>query len=756
MLTRAKRLFSAMPASLQRESREEREAKHWETTMARISGDPAIDYYVDRFLKPGYQAWQFIAQALTRNPSLTLNIDIPSTLVVNGMNSFVWIRYCPKMKSVIAHGEQQVGLGEFEASIVQNADPRYRNLDHYFLLQKTQGDKSSELQKSVFTKSGWEARRTTSGAPDNQCMLQQYIYPKSTKASSVRLCYKSSSYSGLDCTSAFKITNKLILHGDDTKIPAVQMATPCKDLPFSFEVTQLSQAALALFIPTAEKLVRFLSEQSRQRITEAVLDFVVDYKGKPRLIGIKNLKTEILAGTNIDQFGELQSTSRNPADLSCSVFCKLCGLVFKKDDASKVLTFKLLWEFCQHLKNRGKKMTQIDFTHNSTRKCRVCDLCYMAVVAEYELIELEQKFALWQNIPLKDLHLKVPHPGPAKSRPALLAENLKQWRLIFMLRHIQFETSSASASEFLSQNSEIYLQMRLCSYRSCFKVKVERTRNGDFYFVPLRILRLHYFFSEVEDISEFLQNTELQFRITKTTQWSDALCQGSAKTLSHFDKRKESGQKSEGTIYLFTVGTETVTLKMTCGIVCDGEYNTGSLNLYRHSCVFFPDIDFYNCNVFPPEWMEIFDDFRPLGRDENEEVLNELKYTPFCTKNELKKMFDGRLLSHKSVKSSYSNFSHLKKESQPLIDTSKLPRQFSAYVHPDRPPMEVSRFYSAAAANNQKRALYESRDNRENRENSLPESVLRLSVAKKQARDEELKGINVEDELLKIKEKYGT
>ena len=26
------------------------------------------------------------------------------------------------------------------------------------------------------------------------------------------------------------------------------------------------------------------------------------------------------------------------------VYCKLCGLIFKKTDASKVLTCKLLWE----------------------------------------------------------------------------------------------------------------------------------------------------------------------------------------------------------------------------------------------------------------------------------------------------------------------------------------------------------------------------------------------------------------------------
>ena len=90
--------------------------------------------------------------------------------------------------------------------------------------------------------------------------------------------------------------------------------------------------------------------------------------------------------------------------MSCSVYCKLCGLLFKKDEASKTLTYKLLWEFCKHLKKRGQSLNDIDFNHSSTRPCRVCDLCYMAVVSEHELIELEQQFALMQNIPIKDLY----------------------------------------------------------------------------------------------------------------------------------------------------------------------------------------------------------------------------------------------------------------------------------------------------------------------------------------------------------------
>ena len=46
---------------------------------------------------------------------------------------------------------------------------------------------------------------------------------------------------------------------------------------------------------------------------------------------LKNRDDEEDEGNKIDQ-------------LTCSVYCKLCGIIFKKDDASKVLTYKLLWE----------------------------------------------------------------------------------------------------------------------------------------------------------------------------------------------------------------------------------------------------------------------------------------------------------------------------------------------------------------------------------------------------------------------------
>lgn len=79
--------------------------------------------------------------------------------------------------------------------------------------------------------------------------------------------------------------------------------------------------------------------------------------------------------------------------------------------------------------------------HCSTRPARVCNLCYMLIVAEHEvennkfielliifflsqLIEIEQQFARTQNVPIKDAIIRVPMDIAPKHRPALLPSDL--------------------------------------------------------------------------------------------------------------------------------------------------------------------------------------------------------------------------------------------------------------------------------------------------------------------------------------------
>ena len=261
------------------------------------------------------------------------------------------------------------------------------------------------------------------------------------------------------------------------------------------------------------------------------------------MFNMKHIKLDMSMSMN--QNPNVQKKSLD--ELTCSVYCKLCGLLFKKDEASKTLTYKLLWEFSQHLKKRGiSYYDQFDVSHNSTRPCRVCDLCYMVVVSEHELIELEQQFARAQNIPIKDPYLRVPIEKKAKHRPALLNETLDQWRFMLHLVEMSFDDGDDQFEElgiFAKDGSidkEIHIQIKLSSIRNDFHVHICKKLNGSGEddesedllrpVYELNILRVYYFFSENTDIRKFLNETDVQIRLTYTSDWNNYIAHGSTKT----------------------------------------------------------------------------------------------------------------------------------------------------------------------------------------------------------------------------------
>ncbi len=73
-----------------------------------------------------------------------------------------------------------------------------------------------------------------------------------------------------------------------------------------------------------------------------------------------------------------------------SVNCRLCGVSFRKDSVKKILTNKLLFELVEHIKKRGKHVPDLRIPENNTIYCKVCNLCYSLVVAEHNLINIEQ------------------------------------------------------------------------------------------------------------------------------------------------------------------------------------------------------------------------------------------------------------------------------------------------------------------------------------------------------------------------------
>ena len=595
------------------ESVDEDELKRWRwnNLVKKIAFDPPFeDYYLDMDIKPGFWFWQLLA--IHPKSLKKLNVRIPHSLIVLGNNNFTWLSYDPKTGGINRKTELEITLADFEKTLIKEVDGRYNEEDFYLLLQRSPGRIENEVSKTVFTNHAWNSKRAMGSNLDYPALMQQYIYPKSTSATITRICYKTHNYKGTKASFGFNICNKNQIHSPDFKIPVSRKATLCKDVEDSFDVREMSGVVLKDLEMYCSRLVNFLEGSYHLRITEIVCDFITDCHNNKYLFNVKSVR---IHQTSKKMNYMLKQTKKTFSELTCTIYCKLCGLIFKKDDASKILTYKLLWEFCQHSRTRGVNLKDIDFTHNSTRPCRVCNLCYKVVVAEHELIELEQKFALAQNIPIKDLYAKVSAKRVPKNRPALLKEQLKKWRLMVYLTELQIKNDQDSLADRFKD--AFYIQLKIASIKSKFMMKLPRvrTKNGYIHF-PVNILRLFYFFSEEMDISDFLENTKIDIRVTRTEDWNDLICHGSTNTVNGFKNKTEKGQKHESVIYLFFEDDMMVALKTYFGLVCDGNHNTAFMNLHEFNGIFFPDNDFYSCNIFPPEWIELLtDNHKAIGME---------------------------------------------------------------------------------------------------------------------------------------------
>lgn len=641
----------------------------WGNLLKKISFDPPNeDYYTECDVKPGFWFWQLLAN---HPKSLSkLDIPIPHSLVVLGNNSLAWLDYCPAKRGIRRRTEAEITLGDFEKTLNNQIDHRYKHEDFYVIVQRSAGRVENEVSKAVFSDHGWRSKRALGSNLDYPALFQQYIYPKSKSATITRICYKTHNYNGQEASYGFSICNKAEVHSPDYKLAVSRKATLCKDAEGSFDVRELSGAVLNDFIVYCKRLVEFLEGGYRIRITEIVCDFITDVNNVKHLFNVKSIRTHRIS-KHVKKV--LEAKKKNYDELICTIYCKLCGLIFKKDDASKVLTYKLLWEFCQHARTRGVNLKDIDFVHNSTRPCRVCDLCYKAVVAEHELVELEQKLALAQNIPIKDLFLKVRAKMPVKNRPALLKHILQEWRLMIFISELQFkDTQKALLQQF---KDTFYIQLKMGPRRSKFLIKLPHGSMSSKYInFQLNILRVFYLFSETVNIQEFIENTPIEFRLTRGKDWNNYVCHGSTQTINGFKNRYTPGQKHESVVYLFFDDGQMIALKMVIGLVCDGNHNTGSMNLYDFNGLYVPDEDFYSCNLLPIEWIEVLtDNYKQLEHEESKEDIeaeddgDNISLTKFCSNAEIKKMLNGSLLPKKQTPpSEYTNISHLYASGRPL------------------------------------------------------------------------------------------
>lgn len=624
-----------------KKAKEERSNGNWEKILKAVTFEPPTeDFYIDMPVKPGFWFWKTLATAETGLE--TLKVAIPPTFIVLGNNAFYSLSYDRKTGRIVRRNEQETTLSEFEKSAYEQIDQRHAEEDYYFLVHRSPGRVENEVNKNVFTNFSWQSKRAMSSGVESPSMLQSYIYPRGYFASITRVCYKTSNSRETKSSYGFKLTNFQKLHDKASKKSISVKATICKDIENSFDVAPVFSGTVAFYQPMIESVVNFLQRVGGVCITEIVADFITDSNGQPMLFNVKALNT----------LPKATKLTRNLDELSCSVFCTLCGNTFRRDDARKLLTYKLLWEFERHLVKRGVKLTGVERAHNSTRPCKVCDLCYTVVVAEHKLIEYEQQFALAQNVRIKDLFVKVKSECKPKNRPHFVPAILRQWRLMLLVKELRLENSpETNSANFNIDSVPIHFQIKFGSAKFTFKAKLEqKKKEGESTVYQIKVLKVFYFFSiPNESIDAFLNETEIHFRLSDSDGPNcHFLAQGATRTTTTFKHNSYDGQKHESVVYLFSGDTVFAPMKIMVGLVSDGECDTASINLTRVQWVYFPDDDFYNCNILPGQWMEIFTD-NSVEREDEEEPHNRPDFKITKNLTFLESVFEGKFEIQKSL-----------------------------------------------------------------------------------------------------------
>eukprot|EP00347_Sterkiella_histriomuscorum_P000881 403374165 len=575
------------------------------------------NYYDQLPIKPGV----FIYKALVESkyPLKQLKINIPETLCV--FNGLYWITTNQSGKLEVKNNDFLPR--NFYDKVRELSETAYKS-QYLEPLHAAVIDRKWQQFPTIGSKSvqSWEKfNDTINYGPDSESIIQQFVYSSAQKANTVRLFYYNPrAHQGQNQTYAYYMTNDLLYHETANKYRYEEKYTICSSRENSFEHFVMKGKVLEPYEYFAEQIVNFIFKSYGIRIEQIAIDFIKDERDVIYFTDVNGFKVfehekvSRLAMLTDDQWVEKIKEEKGIFDrANNTVQCSLCRISYKKNEVTKIVTYKMLFELRNHLYKRGIfGFEYLEKVSESTQSCKVCDICYMLVVAEHELIEVEKLYAISQNIPLEEKARKTTDINRVDTEN--IKGKLNQWRLLFYFQEFQ----------------DIQL--------SALNNQPQKTTK-----VILKKLRTHFFFVDhLVNLEYFLNNTEVEFRITDGPQWNKPIAFASAYPFTHFDvklseKKADYVQRQNILLHFFGSDLEPFYLLATTGLKKDKEIKTEKMYLYLYNQVYFPENTYYNSDPLPIEWLELFesrDYFMEIFKKEEDENKN-LGFTPFCSIKEL-------------------------------------------------------------------------------------------------------------------------
>ena len=314
----------------------------------------------------------------------------------------------------------------------------------------------------------------------------------------------------------------------------------------SFEIFSLKGKIIYEYEKRTQKIMGVLERAFNIRMKQIVCDYQRDEKNRVWLVGIHSYLVE----TNVKIYkpmlkvnGESEEAANNDnKKIFGTKRCKMWRIKYSQDQINKLITTKMMYELKTHLYKRGIfKFDHLEMYKDSIETCKVCNFCYMLVVAEHELIEIEKLYAIAQSIPMDD-RSKMISKLSLKNENKISSDNFKnklqQWRIMFYWKQF-FDLKVEELKEACKGNTgNLYLQIRIFDFITPMKLndftKTDSISNeNDIY--EINRMRVHYFFTDTKEVMKsFLTNTEIELRVTEGMNWNKPIAIASSFALQYF------------------------------------------------------------------------------------------------------------------------------------------------------------------------------------------------------------------------------
>ena len=626
--------FLAIELERERKAEEMRLARktHWEKIIEKLKvPPPSSDYYQKTPFKPGF----LFLDGLVRAPKVRLQelrLNIPHTLYFT--TEIVQI-YTDAMGRVVC--DDRASALEFLKLIEKTKKEGSHPFDGIAVVLRGRGEMEHQMSKHLID---WVTFRHKIASHDfsQYSMMQQFIKSPGGKAASIRLSYHPQSKDN-KANSAFFLSS--LVQTASFMSPAELLQRCVIDLNYvdSFEIFKMTGPAIREVEMQAKGIVGYVSRAYGVRILRIDLDFLKDESGRLWLCGCRGFLLDSAVSLNMQLLPkEIRQETMAERKKGSFVICKLCRLQYPNYELSHLIAVRMLVVFKKHLSRRTDfpvDMSHIKVVTNDvlSQSVRVCDLCFMLITAEFQLISTERSLALATSIPYQEESIEdnIKH----EMQLQFLPKALLQWRVLIYFRYF------TSNNSLLQQYENLKFSLEFADSKTDFEVKKNVLRIEK-EIIEIERLKMFYFFSEGnKPPNDFLRNSKAKINLFNS---SNLIAKGEFPVFSDFSRGVPINtalfQKKLVSVFPLPYSTS-FPITVIVGLSCDHQVAASHLKteLRREYDAYLPEEFYCNGDPLPTAWMEIFQDVKEEISFGEEPTLKDAYYSTL-TPMELRRMED--------------------------------------------------------------------------------------------------------------------